>query len=230
MYNYIMISTILLSGGVGSRSGKDIPKQYCELLGKRIINYCLDSIVDSGFTSELIIVYGDGFYKLLGEILDPYRSSFKSIKLVLGGGTRQESVYNGLKSCNNQTVLLHESARPLITGTDLKSIIYNKNSAVTMGEDIPFTVLKQRDGKLVEVLNRDELFNVQLPQKFPLEELLVAHKKAFDDNRSFTDDSSLYFEYNGQVAVIKGSSENIKVTSPKDFSIAEGLLKSRYLK
>lgn len=225
-----MISTILLSGGTGNRSGRDIPKQYCELLGKKIINYCLDSIVESGYTDELVVVYGTGYFELLNEILDDYRDIFKSIKLVLGGSTRQESVYNGLKSCNNEFVLLHESARPLITSGDLKSIIDNKNRAVTMGVEIPFTVLKQRDGELVEVLNRDELFNVQLPQKFPVKELLFAHEKAISDNRLFTDDSSLYFEYNGRVAVVKGSNENIKITSPKDFPIAESILKARSLK
>lgn len=222
-----MISTILLSGGVGSRSGKDIPKQYCMLLGKRIITYCIDSIIDSGYTDQLIIVYGKGFKELLLEILIDYKEKFSTIELVLGGESRQESVFNGLKSAKYETVLLHESARPLITGEDLRSIVEYRDEAVTMGEDIPFTVLKKRDGKLVEILKRDELFNVQLPQKFPLNKLLDAHKNAVLDNREFTDDSSLYFTYNGSVAVIGGSSENIKITSPKDFPIAEAILKGR---
>ncbi len=222
-----MISTILLSGGVGSRSGKDMPKQYCNLKGKMIIKYCLDELVNAGLTDELIIVYGDGFLDLIKKLILEYSNVFKSIKYVVGGISRQDSVYNGLKLCSYKTVVLHESARPLITAADLKKILDHPSENVTMGIDIPFTVLKQKNGKINSVLVREELFNVQLPQKFNRVQLLDSHKKALQDSKVFTDDSSLIFEYNGDVAVIKGSHENIKITNPGDFSIAEEILNSR---
>ena len=75
-----MISTILLSGGVGSRSGKDRPKQYCNLNGKMIIKYCLDELVEAGLTDELIIVYGDGFLYLIKKLIMEYSNFFTSIK------------------------------------------------------------------------------------------------------------------------------------------------------
>lgn len=225
-----MISAILLSGGVGSRSGKNVPKQYIDLMGKKIICYCLDSLVEAEVTEELVVVYGDGYKELLTQILSPYKSSFKEIKLVPGGDTRQRSVYNGLKECSCDSVIIHESARPLITGDDILEIVNHPSESVTMGEDIPFTVLKKHNGMIVEILNRHELFNVQLPQKFNRVKLLNAHSQAFTDKREFTDDSSLIFAYNGQVAVIKGSPENIKITNPKDFSVAEEIIKSRLIR
>ena len=222
-----MISTILLSGGIGSRSGKDLPKQYSFLLGKRIINYCLDSIYESGLTDELIIVYGEGFLDLLEEILSEYKDKFSTVKFVLGGSSRQESVFNGLKSVTHKTLILHEAARPLVTSQDLKKVIFHPAESVTMGLDIPFTVLKQQNGQIVEVLERSELFNVQLPQKFNSLELLEAHRMAANSKHFFTDDSSLLFKYNGQVKVIKGSHENIKITTPGDFTLAENILQNR---
>ncbi len=222
-----MISAILLSGGIGSRSGKNIPKQYCDLLGQKVICYCLDSLLNTSMVDELIVVYGEGFFETLQGILLPYTNKFKEIKLVCGGATRQESVFNGLKDCSFETVLLHESARPLITSDDIELILNHPSRAITMGMDIPYTVLKQKNGLLTEILERKELFNVQLPQKFPKDILIKAHFDAEKDKREFTDDSSLFFAYNGEVTVLNGSSENIKITNPNDFLIAEEILIKR---
>lgn len=222
-----MLSTVLLSGGIGSRSGKDIPKQYCDLLGKKIICYCLDSIVQAGYTHELVVVYGEGYRELLSEILKPYKKFFKSTFLVLGGRTRQESVLNGISRATGDRILLHEAARPLITSQELKAIAQLDTQAATMGLSIPFTVLKKSEGRITEVLKREELFNVQLPQVFPRKELIKAHNLAAMESREFTDDSSLFFHYIGDVFVLEGSSENIKVTDSKDFDIAESILRSR---
>lgn len=222
-----MISTILLSGGVGSRSGKNSPKQYCDLLGKKIICYCIDVLLEAKLTDELIIVYGDGFLDLIKNILKPYSDVLMNVKLVLGGNTRQESVFNGLKLCSYPTVVLHESARPLITSDDLSGIINHPSRNVTMGVDIPYTVLKQQNGKIESILDRKELFNVQLPQKFDKNQLLESHLKAIAEHKVFTDDSSLLFAYNGEVSVLYGSHENIKITTPQDFLVAEEILNNR---
>ncbi|MGL1892352.1 MAG: 2-C-methyl-D-erythritol 4-phosphate cytidylyltransferase [Spirochaetaceae bacterium] len=222
-----MISTILLSGGVGSRSGKNLPKQYSEIFGKMIISYCLNSICEAEVTDELIIVYGEGFLELLQQIMLEYQDQFGSIKYVLGGNSRQDSVLNGLRVCSHDKVLLHESARPLVTSENIKSIILHPSENVTMGMDIPFTILRQMNGYIKEVLKRDELFNVQLPQKFNKTKLLQAHISAEKEHRVFTDDSSLLFHYGTDVCVLKGSSENIKITTPGDFVVAEEILNSR---
>ena len=222
-----MTSTILLSGGVGSRSGMDIPKQYCKLKGKTIFTYCVEEIVNAGLTEELIIVYGDGYLSLINELLEPFIHHFKSLKFTTGGSTRQASVYNGLKLCSGEIVVLHESARPLITADDLILIRDHVSENVTMGQDIHFTVLKKKNGKITSILKREELFNVQLPQKFNLQQLLAAHKRAEIEGRTFTDDSSMVFTYSGDVSVIDGSVENIKITTPNDFLIAEEILDRR---
>ncbi len=222
-----MFSVILLSGGVGSRSGKNIPKQYCDLQGKRVINYCLDSIKDAGLLEEIVIVYGDGFLDLVKEIMEPYQNFFKTIKYVPGGETRQDSVMSGLDACSYGNILLHESARPLITSDDLKKVAEYPEDNVTMGIDIPFTVLRKSNGFIESILERETLFNVQLPQKFNRETLLNAHKNAKKHKKTFTDDSSLVFYYNSKVAVINGSEENIKLTTANDFSIAERILNNR---
>ncbi|OQY37818.1 MAG: hypothetical protein B6229_07465 [Spirochaetaceae bacterium 4572_7] len=137
-----MISVVLLSGGIGSRSGKNIPKQYSFLLGKRVITYCIDSIISAGLIDELVIVYGDGYLDLLHQIMEPYNNKFSRVKFVLGGASRQDSVFNGLVETSYETLILHESARPLITGENILSILNHQEDSVTMGASIPFTVLK----------------------------------------------------------------------------------------
>lgn len=227
LYFSKMFSVILLAAGIGSRTGKNRPKQYCMLGGKTLLSHCVEAVIESKMTEELVLTYGPGYKETLCEFMEPYSQEFKKITYVEGGETRQKSVYNALKACTGESVILHESARPLITAEDLKNIASHPDDAVTTGCAIPFTVLKTSEGYLCEVLKRDELVNIQLPQKFPLQPLLKAHGKAEAEFREFTDDSSLYFYYHGKVAVTEGSTENIKVTDAKDFPVAEAVLKRR---
>ena len=91
------------------------------------------------------------------------------------------------------------------------------------GIPIPFTVLKGHD--YVEgLLERDELVNVQLPQKFHRAKLLAAHEAARRDGAYFTEDAGLFFQYAGEpVRILPGSDQNIKITVPTDTVTAEAI-------
>jgi 2-C-methyl-D-erythritol 4-phosphate cytidylyltransferase len=91
------------------------------------------------------------------------------------------------------------------------------------GLAIPFTVLK--GGEYIEgLLERDELVNVQLPQKFNRTKLLAAHQAAANAGREFTEDASLFFEYAKEpVRILPGIEHNIKITVPTDTVTAEAI-------
>ena len=96
------------------------------------------------------------------------------------------------------------------------------------GIPIPFTVLKGHD--YVEgLLERDELVNVQLPQKFDRAKLTAAHEAARRDGTSFTEDASLFFRYAGErVRILPGSDRNIKITRPDRHRDGRGDLRRRH--
>jgi 2-C-methyl-D-erythritol 4-phosphate cytidylyltransferase len=91
------------------------------------------------------------------------------------------------------------------------------------GIPIPFTVLKGHD-YVEDLLERDELVNVQLPQKFDRAKLMAAHEAARRDGAFFTEDASLFHRYAGErVRILPGSERNIKITVPTDIVTAEAI-------
>jgi len=71
---------------------------------------------------------------------------------------------------------------------------------------------------------RKELVSVQTPQGFKREILLQAYAKAAEENFLGTDDSSLVERLNVRIKVVAGGYQNIKITTPEDFRIAETFL------
>ena len=119
-------------------------------------------------------------------------------KCIVGGASRQESVYFGLGAVADcDSVIIHEAVRPLVTVEEFRALIAAEDANAMFGIPIPFTVLKGHD--YVEgLLERDELVNVQLPQKFDRARLTAAHEAARRDGASFTEDASLFFRYAGE--------------------------------
>lgn len=223
-----MYSLILLSGGTGDRMRKKTPKQYLLLGGKPIIIHSLEKISEVAEIGEVVIVCRAGYEDYIKQLIEQYRIA-GNFKFAQAGDSRQESVYNGLNLISNSSVIIHEAARPLVTCEDFKMLIENQNDNVIYGYPLNFTVAKARE-KFEGILNRNEIINVQLPQKFDTDLIKRAHEWAKNGGKRFTDDSSLVYAYSGaEIEVIKGSSINIKITEPADLLIGEVLYKEYIL-
>jgi 2-C-methyl-D-erythritol 4-phosphate cytidylyltransferase len=222
-----MISFILLAGGNGSRMNQPVPKQYLLLAGKPVIMHTLERIDDIKDISEVIIVCNEKYHDLLNNYISSYMLR-KKIVYADAGSTRQQSVFNGLKKVTSNLVIIHEAARPFVRKSDFELLINDEEENITYGIDIPFTVLKANN-YINGTLKRDELINVQLPQKFHVSSLLMGHMKAIEDNLLFTEDASLLFHYGlGQIKVIKGNSYNLKLTEPMDLILGEIIYKEYF--
>lgn len=175
----------------------------------------------------------------------------KRVKFCYGGNLRQESIYNGLLQAKESQILIYESSRPFIKVKDFIRIIEDPFENITYADDIRFTVVqkiekkiskeKEKDEKIIEenpyfidqyfingILNRESLCNIQLPQKFNKRDLILAHEKAKRENKIFTDDSSIMFNYGKDVKILKGNPENIKITYKEEIEIYKKLFK-KYL-
>ena len=121
------------------------------------------------------------------------------------------------------SVVIHEAVRPLVTTEEFRSLITSPDENVMYGIPISFTVLRGHD--YVEgLLDRHELVNVQLPQKFDRAKLLAAHEAARADGSSFTEDASLFVaKTTERVRILPGSERNVKITVPADIVMAEAL-------
>jgi 2-C-methyl-D-erythritol 4-phosphate cytidylyltransferase len=152
------------------------------------------------------------------------------VSLVVGGGTRQESSKIGLKGFveRPEVVLIHDAVRPFVTRSIL---LANLDAAIASGASntcIPTAdTLVHVPGKswIESIPNREKFLRGQTPQTFRYDLIAAAHDRIEGAEAvPVTDDCSLVLEMGGQVAVVQGSEQNLKITSPFDFKVAEALL------
>lgn len=221
-----MYSIVLLASGTGSRMGKEIPKQFIELEGKPIIIHTLESFVHLPAITEIIIVSAIEQHAFLKEIIAAHLP-FLNYKIVEGGDQRQDSTFQGILHSTNEYVLIHEAARPFVSPEEFQLLIDTSSEAITFGAPIPFTVLQGTD-QVEGILDRSQLINVQLPQKFNKNLLLKAMTTAQAEKHYFTEEASLfkYYYQDIKISILKGKQENIKITYPMDLILATELIKT----
>jgi 2-C-methyl-D-erythritol 4-phosphate cytidylyltransferase len=218
---------IVLAGGVGRRIGRPVPKQFLLLGGKPLLIHVLEKARAIPEIERVVITCPEAHLAATQELLESHRLGAK-FRCIVGGSSRQESTYLGLVALPGvDSVIVHEAVRPLVSADDFRRLIAAEDENAMYGIPIPFTVVRGHD--YVEgLLEREELVNVQLPQKFNAPKLLAAHEQARADGRDFTEDASLYYAYTGEpVRILPGMDHNIKITVPTDTVTAEAIYADR---
>ena len=212
-----MVSVILMMAGNSSRMNSNENKLFLELGDKKVFQHSLDKFLEFGL--EVICVTKEENVKYLEDYLD-------KVKVVIGGNTRQQSVYNGLCACNNDYVLIHDAARPFIS----KNIIEDCLNAIN--QDKNFLVAAPSKDSIylktpLQTLNRDNVCLAQTPQGGLKTDFLTAHLKAVEEGISATDDISLVLKYiDKEVMLITGEDINFKLTTSLDYILAKELIKN----
>lgn len=216
-----MFSAIILAGGSGSRAQQAVPKQFITIAGKPMIMHTLERLDKIAEISEVIIPCYPQNKQQLENDIHAYMLT-KPYHIIDGGSSRQESTRLGLRVAKEEHVLIHEAARPFVTIKEFQALLADPHECAIYSVNIPFTVSTVKNGRLAGLLDRNELINVQLPQKFPRQALLDAHDKAAVEERFFTEDAGVLHYYDTQeIHVVPGSHWNLKVTEPIDFAVAE---------
>ena len=227
----LFASAVIVAAGRGTRMGMDINKQYMDICGKPMLARTLQVFEDCSCIDEVILVVNsrDIFY-CRHNIIERFNFS-KVRSLVSGGETRQNSVYNGLCNISNRcdVVLIHDGARPFIRSEEIISCI---DTAYEFGASAIATPVKDTikladdEGFIRETLDRSVLWAVQTPQAFLCSLIMAAHRKAMEDGFTGTDDAVLVERMGIKVKLVKGSYNNIKVTTKEDIKLAEILANS----
>jgi 2-C-methyl-D-erythritol 4-phosphate cytidylyltransferase len=214
---------IVLAGGIGQRMGRPVPKQFLLLGGVPLLVHVLEKVRGLEVIERIVITCPDEYLDATAELLQNHRFGAR-FSCIAGGTTRQESVYLGLQALDGiDSAVVHEAVRPLATSEEFERLISTPDENVIYGTSIPFTVLKGHE-YVEELLEREELVNVQLPQKFERGALLEAHESARSEGREFTEDASLFYHYTGKrVRILPGSERNIKITHPVDMVTSEAI-------
>lgn len=227
-----MNTAIICAAGMSTRMNTEISKQLIPLWGKPIIVYTLLAFEEATLVDEVVLVVNKGvmgYYK--GNIIERY--GIKKVKRIVAGGvTRQESVYNGLQKVSDQTkiVAIHDGARPLVTPELIDRSIQSLGDKSGLVVSIPVqdTIkIVGMDQVIKETPDRRRIWAAQTPQVFPLEVIRKAHEIARADGFVGTDDGSLVERLGLEVSVMLGSKENIKISTPLDLTMAEVIMSRR---
>ena len=223
-----MITAVIVAAGMGTRMNLGYNKQFLKILNKEVIAYTIEAFENTKEVDNIVLVSSKDEIELFKDIINKY--SFKKVvKIVEGGSSRQESVYNGLLQCEKcDIVLIHDGARPFIRENIIKESIKEvkvKNS-VAVGVKVKDTVKKAFNMEYTITLNREELYCVQTPQTFKYELILKAHENALEKGYIGTDDTSLIEFLGEKVYIVNGDYFNIKITTKEDIYIGEGIVKA----
>lgn len=223
------ITAIILAAGNSSRYGQNKNKNLEQINNKTILEYSLAEFNKNNNISDIIITCKKSELDDINKII--YKSrSLKPIKTVIGGSTRQESVYNSINSTNSDIVIIHDGARPMIKQNYINSSIDEMNNfkGVTIGVKSKDTIkIADQSGIIKSTTNRNNTWIIQTPQTFDRLTLLKAHE-AFKNDDTITDDCMVLEKFGEPVKIIPGDYTNIKLTTYDDLSIVNGFLKNLF--
>ena len=228
---------LIFAGGTGQRMNtKTRPKQFLELHGKPIIVYTLEAFDQHSEIDGIIVVMLESWIGYTQELVRKF--GLKKIrKIVPGGSTGQESIYNGLCAAaefygEKDIVLIHDGVRPLIdeeTISDNIRTVKEKGTAITVTAAIETITMKDETGAVGTIIDRSMCELARAPQSFYLGEILGVHNRVREEHggTGFIDSASMMKYYGYKLYTVQGKPENIKITTPSDFYIFRAMVDAR---
>lgn len=222
------IAVILPAAGSGQRFGADRNKLFAELAGKPLWWHSASRLRARSEVGPIVMaiaesdrdVFQNDYAKLVADL---------DIQLVDGGAERTDSVKAGLDAITRdpsvECVAIHDAARPLVSDGDLAAVFANawQTGAAILASPVSGTIKRGRsDQSSCDTVDRRELWVALTPQVFRVGLLKQAYEK--HNGRPATDDAQLVERIGHDVALVRGSADNLKITFPEDLLIAEAIL------
>lgn len=209
-------AAIIVAGGQGNRAGADTPKQWQLLLGRRVIDWSIESFSAHPEISDIVVVAAP-------ELGAP-KAGQRFVRAE-PGETRTQSVLSGLRALNlpaETPVMIHDAARPGIEAATISALIAALGEADAAAPALPVAdALKADRGGAFSTVDRAGLWRVQTPQAFRLGAIRAALEGAGPD---LVDDLAAVESVGARVKLIPGSVRLSKITFPEDFDMLARLL------
>ncbi|MBD2361407.1 2-C-methyl-D-erythritol 4-phosphate cytidylyltransferase [Anabaena minutissima FACHB-250] len=223
---------LIPAAGVGKRMGSQRNKLLLEVRSQSILAWTLLAAQAASEITWIGIISQPTDWREFKEILANLELT-KPVELIIGGSTRQESVYNGLQALPKaaEQVLIHDGARCLATPDLLNSCAQAIRQCSGLIAAVPVKdTIKVVDGNgiIQSTPDRSHLWAAQTPQGFNVKLLKQCHAEGVSQGWEVTDDAALFEKCGIEVQIVEGEETNLKITTPQDLAIAEFILSSRY--
>jgi 2-C-methyl-D-erythritol 4-phosphate cytidylyltransferase len=232
------VTAILPAAGLGTRMGGVKPKQFLVLDGVPVLLFTLRRLAACPAITHFVIATRAEEMESVAASVE-LENLGRPVQLVRGGDTRQDSVANALVEVppESDLILVHDAVRPLVTRSQIESVIAEANTcdAAILGIPAMDTVKEvkratpQGGGADVALITatipRERVVLAQTPQVFRASLLLEAFARARQDGVSASDEAGLVERLGRDVHVVLGSERNLKITRPGDMDLAEFFLR-----
>lgn len=216
---------VIVAAGSGKRMGGDISKQFLSIGNKPIIVHTVEKFEKLKEIDAIVVVTSLPYIQYVQEL--KMKFGWEKVTIVEGGKERYNSVLNGLYALGKdiETVLIHDGVRPFVTEKNILDIIQKtqQTGACILAVPVKDTIKAvDENGIVTGTPDRNTLWLVQTPQGFKFDLLKKAYE-SIDDFESVTDDAMVMEKAGYSVAVVTGSYENIKITTPEDLTIGTAM-------
>jgi 2-C-methyl-D-erythritol 4-phosphate cytidylyltransferase len=220
-------------GGVGSRTGEGLPKQYRHIAGQAMVAHTLAAFAAVPRLAATAVVIAPDDALFAEHVTLPNALFFVA---ACAGNTRSATVFHGLKALlkrgvqPSDWVLVHDAARCLITPDQINGLIEAcEGDAVggLLAMPLPDTLKSGHEGRVACTVDRSGKWLAQTPQMFRWGDLMAGLNHADASDKGVTDESSLMEMIGKSPKLIRGNVQNFKVTYPEDFALAQAVLNSR---
>lgn len=224
---------IVPAAGRGLRAGGEVPKQYQSLRGRPLIEHTLRALATHPRIAGLVVVlaaedaYWPGWIELEG----------KPVLTTTGGAERADSVLAGLDALpanvtDDAMVLVHDAARPCLAHRDIDALLDAAGpQGALLAAPLADTLKRADAGQCSEAtVPRAGLWRALTPQCFARAALAAALRAARDVGVLVTDEAMAMERAGFRPRLVEGAADNIKVTTPRDFALAEFLLRQPPIK
>ncbi|MCX7727919.1 MAG: 2-C-methyl-D-erythritol 4-phosphate cytidylyltransferase [Bacteroidia bacterium] len=227
---YSQQAVVIVAGGTGERSGQNIPKQFVHVLNKPVIVFSIEKFLEYDSNIELVVVCHENFVENCRQIFQVYFPN-KNIPIIKGGITRFHSVKNGLEFLQQKKfsgiVAVHDAARPCVSVSLIKACFEFAQSNENAIPSISITEsIRQVENGISKRVDRNQFKIIQTPQCADFSIIYNAFKQNYQD--VFTDEANVLESFGETIHLIEGERNNIKITYPIDFILAEYILSQKF--
>ncbi|MDO4614332.1 MAG: IspD/TarI family cytidylyltransferase [Lachnospiraceae bacterium] len=229
-----MNEVVIFAGGVGSRMGSRIPKQFLEVDGVPVIIHTIRKFAEHPDIDGIVVVSNADYLNYCSAMIEKYEVP-KVYDVIPGGETGQLSICRGVwylagrrsETPEEDLVLIHDGVRPMIDHDLISRVIAcasENGNCIPCSKAIETVIRIGEDGEIREVVDRSECRSAKAPQCFHLQELACIHEEALKKGiRNSIDSATLMSSFGVRLHTVECGPENIKITTPNDFYTFEAL-------
>lgn len=215
---------VIVAAGSGTRLGFSVPKAFIQLCGRPLLTWSLDVFRKHASIASIVLVVPEN---LLEEAETAW--SGDGVLVVAGGPERWMSVRNGASACRSEWLLVHDAARPFVTGEIIDSLLALRGtySCAITATPVVDTIRTFDGDRAGDTVDRSKLVRVGTPQLFRRDTLEKGFAFAPTCADPPTDEAMLMQALDIPVGIAWGNPDNFKITTREDLKVAEALCAHR---